>query len=104
MGRPKGGSITDWDDEPLGVEPDIEIADRLGVSRQAVALQRLKRGLKAKWPRGQRGENVTLREVVERVLNRHHYSVQSSQVWREVMDEYGEVSHRTVQRVLAKLR
>lgn len=37
--------VTDWDLQPLGEKPDSHIAEDVGVSREAVRLQRSKRGI-----------------------------------------------------------
>jgi len=103
MGRPCNDDAADWTIMPLGIEPDWKVAERLGVTRQAVAWQRRRRGI-APSQQPPRGKSDLLHNVVLRVLARHHYPISATQVWMETREDYGEVSLRSVQRVLAKIR
>jgi Fe2+ or Zn2+ uptake regulation protein len=86
-----------WDDQPLGMVPDAELARQLGVVKQTVAAARAKRGI-PRLPHQQ----LLLLEIVQEHLGRRRCKP-FYEIYAEVRDDFGSVPERRVRRALESL-
>lgn len=99
----------DWNIQPLGLVPDADLSEKLGVPIASVAHQRRKRGFAplrgpSRRRRGSRPAGVSRAfcDYVLAALGR--CPAPARELHRRVLDEWGSCSQRSVYRALAKLK
>jgi hypothetical protein len=92
----------DWDNEPrLGKMPDLELARICGCTRRNVAAARKVRGINS-WKDDPVTEDA-LDECIGRALANRFEAKNLSEVFVFVLNDYGQVSMRTVRRRLTDM-